>query len=136
MKLTEIEHEIEMLENRKLELAEMIKMTVHNAITQAVNEQQINRVSEHIVIIKSSSLIGRPWSASYHNWNGCAKILIEYLEKIPVLKWRETIQKLYEKRKDPNRIDIPVKRKHFLGYYSTVIEPIAPEFVEIILKMI
>lgn len=80
------------------------------AITEAINEvaqenpHNIRLVSKNIFIIKSSELCGNPWNPSYYNWGESGKVVLDYLQKKDVKKWKTILQEKLDKSKD-NSID-------------------------------
>lgn len=91
-------------ELKRLE-AELVK-----AITEAVKEiseenpHNINKIAPNCYVIKASQLIGKPWNPSYYDWEASGKVVLDYLQKKDVKKWKTILQEKLDKSND-NSID-------------------------------
>lgn len=69
----------------------------------------VKRISKHIVVIKSSDLIGNPWSPHFYNWAAAADDVINYLLKAEpncVEQWGKILTDICKKAKG-NVVEIP-----------------------------
>ncbi len=69
----------------------------------------VKRISKHIVVIKSSDLIGNPWSPHFYNWAAAADDVINYLLKAEpncVEQWVKILTDICKKAKG-NVVEIP-----------------------------
>lgn len=128
MTIKEIQSELDVINKRRNELIRLMEEAVSNATNSAINEAASKcpnrQISPHIVIVRASNLIGKPWNVEYHNWHGGARVLIDYLSKYKLEKWAELIKDMYENRKENDRIRVKTP------YGSTMI---AADFVKRIL---
>lgn len=80
------------------------------AITEAVKEiseenpHNINKIAHNCYVIKASQLIGNPWNPSYYDWEASGKVVLDYLQKKDVKKWKTILQEKLDKSND-NSID-------------------------------
>ena len=107
------------------------------AMDNAIHNQNVKVISERprMILVKFSQLVGNPWSVQFHDWKSGGDTLIKWFEykKLAPEKWYDTLKNLYDKRKEPNRVDLPIKEQYWPGYYRTIYEPISAEFVKIVL---
>ena len=96
-------------ELKRLE-AELVK-----AITEAVKEiseenpHNINKIAPNCYVIKASQLIGNPWNPSYYDWEASGKVVLDYLQKKDVKKWKAILQEKLDKSND-NSIDFEIDK--------------------------
>jgi hypothetical protein len=136
-----INDEIRRYEKAIAELREKMKTIVDSrmklAMDNAIHNQNVKVISEHprMVLVKFSQLVGNPWSVQFHDWKAGGDLLIKWFEykKLAPEKWYDTLKTLYDKRKEANRVDLPIREQYWPGYYRTITEPISAEFVKIVL---
>ena len=110
------------------------------AITEAVKEiseenpHNINKIAPNCYVIKASELIGKPWNPSYYDWEASGKVVLDYLQKKDVKKWKAILQEKLEKSKD-NSIDFE-STTTINGYTWTNKTPIEKAFIEKIIAKI
>lgn len=110
------------------------------AITEAVKEiseenpHNINRIAPNCYVIKASELIGKPWNPSYYDWEASGKVVLDYLQKKDVKKWKAILQEKLDKSKG-NSIDFE-STTTINGYTWTNKTPIERVFIEKIIAKI
>ena len=88
-----------------------------------------------MAIIHFSDLIGNPWSLQFHDWKCGGELLINYLtEKVAPEKWYQTLKDMYDKRKEPNRVDLTYRERVWGDIYRVRKEPSSAKFVEKVLE--
>ena len=119
-------------------LANVVNNRMKSALDNAASQQDVQVLSEHprIIVVKSSHLIGNPWNVNFQDWASGAKCLIKWFDdkKLPPEKWYETLKDMYDKRKEPNRVDLTYRERVWLNSYATRKEPISAEFVKLVLE--
>ena len=134
--LWQIEDELKALEQRKQELqmlyAKKCDIAIKDAIEKSVQEKKIKRVSQHIIVVNSSDLIGKPWNAEFHDWYASKDVLLQFLSTKPAEKWHDCILKLAESAKD-GVVYVPMTRKMNPYYSKTTKTPISLDFVQAVL---
>lgn len=135
MTIIEIQSELDAINKRRDELMRLMEDAVSNvsnsAINEAASECPNKEISPHIIIVRASDLMGKPWNVEYHNWYGGAKVLIEYLSKYKSEKWVELLKDMYKNRKENDRIQVKIPYSvPFVHYGSTMI---SADFVKRIL---
>lgn len=141
MTVRDIQDEIQRHEEAIKALREKLKSIVDShmktVLDSVAEKQDIKVVSEkpRMVLVKASSLIGNPWNINFHDWKSAADFLVKWFEgkKLAPEKWYNTLKDLYDKRKEPNRVDLVMKDYNFFGYATTRKEPISAEFVKLVL---
>lgn len=135
--------EVQSILQRFDEIADELKKleaALVEAITEAVKEiskenpHGIKRIAPKCFTIRASQLIGNPWNPSYYDWEASGKVVLEYLQKKDVKKWKSILQEKLEKSKD-NSIEFE-STTTINGYTWTNKTPIERTFIEkIIAKM-
>lgn len=133
----EINDELNSLIRRQAYLRNLLKETIEEEMQKAIDEsaeqQNIKRISQHIAIIRYSDLIGNPWSLQFHDWKVGGELLMKWLDRIEPSKWVSTLEKLYNERKEENRVDLVVVQSYG-GIRIVDKQPISAEFVKRILE--
>ena len=68
------------------------------AITEAVyetaqeNPNKPKRISEHIVTVRYSDIIGNPWNYEFYDWERSAEVVMEFLKEKPLKNWKSLLQ--------------------------------------------
>lgn len=137
MKLSEIKHKRDELEAQIKQLQVELKNTIIAAIDEAAvgNPYHIKKLGANIFIIKSSQMIGRPWSPSFYDWEQTAKFIKETLENRDVTEWVSIMEKWLESAK-MNTIDVKRKMKVWGGNYQEFTTPIDKAYIEKVLEII
>jgi len=134
--LEQIEREINELEERKRFLQKLYEQKCETAIKEAIEEsaqeKKIKRVSQHIIIVNHSDIIGNPWNAEFHDWYASKDVLLQFLSKKPAESWRDCILKLADNAKD-GVVYVPITRKVDSYYSKTTKTPISLDFVQAVL---
>ena len=139
--VSDINKEIRRHEEAIKALREKLKAIVDNQMTKALenaaSQQNVKVLCEHprMIVVKASQVLGNPWNVEYVDWKSGAKRLVEWFEykKLAPEKWYPTLKEMYDKRKEPNRVDLPIREQYWPGCYRTINEPISAEFVKLVL---
>lgn len=137
MKLSEIKRKSDELEAQIKQLQVELKNTIIAAINEAAegNPYHIKKLGAHCFIIKSSQMIGRPWSPAFYDWEASAKFVKETLENRDVTEWVSIMEKWLESAK-MNTIEVKRRLKVLGSYYQEFTTPIDKAFIEKVLEII
>jgi hypothetical protein len=134
--LEQIEAELKELEERKKELqklyASKCDLAIREAIEKSVQEKKVKRISQHIIIVKCSDLIGNPWNVEFHDWYASKDVLLQFLSTKPAEKWHDCVIKLAESAKD-GAVYVQIPQKVNAYYSKTTKIPISSEFIQAVL---
>lgn len=137
MKLSEIKRKSDELEAQIKQLQVELKNTIIAAINEAAegNPYHIKKLGANCFIIKSSQMIGRPWSPAFYDWEASAKFVKETLENRDVTEWVSIMEKWLESAK-MNTIEVKRRLKVWGSYYQEFTTPIDKAFIEKVLEII
>lgn len=138
MKLSEIKRKSDELEAQIKQLQVELKNTIIAAINEAAegNPYHIKKLGANCFIIKSSQMIGRPWSPAFYDWEKSAQFLVEILENRDVTKWVSTLEGWLESAKG---YVVEIKqRKYYRGCcaYEDYTTPIDKAYLEKVIEII
>lgn len=137
MDITYIRRRISELSREK----EMMEGFLLEAMTQAIletaneNPDKPKMVGNHMMVISSQKLLGKPWSMEFMNWEESAKAILNYLSGTPAMNWK---QKLTDLLKTDAEV-IEFKKRGKIWYDMTAIiqrTPINRLFIEKIIEKI
>lgn len=113
-----------------------LKVALIEAINEAASESpnKKKKVSQHIMIINYSDLIGNPWNVEFYDWEASAKVVLDYLELKPIYDWKKLLE---AKLSEAKRNIVEFKKSNYcMGYKTCYTIPISKEFIEkIVAKM-
>lgn len=137
MKLSEIKRKSDELEAQIKQLQVELKNTIIAAINEAAegNPYHIKKLGANIFIIKSSQMIGRPWSPAFYDWEASAKFVKETLENRDVTEWVSIMEKWLESAK-MNTIEVKRRLRVWGSNYQEFTTPIDKAFIEKVLEII
>lgn len=91
--IKDIERELALLDKQKTELENKLIEVIESAMLRVAKAQKINRISEHIFVVRLSDIIGNPWSSHFFDWNKSVSIVKKFLRAKPVLQWKDSLQR-------------------------------------------
>lgn len=137
MKLSEIKRKSDELEAQIKQLQVELKNTIIAAINEAAegNPYHIKKLGANCFIIKSSQMIGRPWSPAFYDWEQTAKFVKETLENRDVTEWVSIMEKWLESAK-MNTIEVKRRLRVWGSNYQEFTTPIDKAYIEKVLEII
>ena len=107
------------------------------AILETANENpdKPKMVGNHMMVISSQKLLGKPWSMGFIHWEESARAILNYLSGTPAMNWK---QKLTDLLKTDEEV-IELKKRGKIWYDMTAIvqrTPINRLFIEKIIEKI
>ena len=95
------------------------------------NPHKPKKISDHIILINFSSIIGNPWNVDFYMWEQSAKLLLQYISKHDITDWKKWLLDLYDKRQ--RNVCYLIKIQRGWGGSTTIKTPISAEFVKAII---
>lgn len=137
MEIDEIRRRITELAEEKKNLEESLLDAMTKSILETANENpdKPKMVGNHMMVISSRKLLGKPWSMEFMNWEESARAILNYLSGTPAINWK---QKLTDLLKTDAEI-IELKKRGKIWYDMTAIvqrTPINRLFIEKIIEKI
>ena len=88
-RISELSREKEMMEGFLLE-------AMTKAILETANENpdKPKMVGNHMMVISSQKLLGKPWSMEFMNWEESANAILNYLSGTPAINWKQKLTDL------------------------------------------
>lgn len=136
MELNEIRNKMAQLLEEHKALEEELKNAMVAIINETAEESpnKKKKISNNIMIINFSDLIGNPWNVEFYDWEASANVVLDYLNGKPIYDWKSLLEKKLEEAKR-NVVEFK-KQAYCLGYKTFYTIPISKEFVEkIVAKM-
>lgn len=93
------------------------------SIVDASKDYPVKRLGPKIISVRFSDLIGNPWNQQYYDWVEASKVVMKYLSKQDVGKWKDKLIELlagdtesrkpviFKQKQDGCLYQIPVNRK-------------------------
>ena len=136
MDLNEIRNKMAQLLEEHKALEEELKNAMVAIINETAEESpnKKKKISNNIMIINFSDLIGNPWNVEFYDWEASAKVILDFLNGKPIYNWKSLLE---GKLKESKRNIVEFKKTIYNSWYKTQYTiPISKEFVEkIVAKM-
>ena len=126
-------NKVDLLKQQITKIETELREQIYNAINETAQEQKINKISNSIFVVNFSDLCGKPWSASFNNWQESAKILIKQLEHKNALNIYDYLVSLYENRNKNNNCRIKYRQYTKMScftMYNDVTETLDANFIK------
>lgn len=106
MDISQMKSEITSLRKR----AEVIERKLHDSLVDTIRSTDSGDRRKSSFTVKVSELYNKPWSPVYYNRTFSINIILDYLEKKSPLSWKQLLEDMLSKTKDPvveiNRVRI------------------------------
>jgi len=121
---------------------ELMEGNLQEAMVSAIQEigqenpYGIKKISGFkMMTIKSSQLVGRPWSFATFDWEESAAAILKYLENTPAINWKKKLTDLLDTKGDV--VELKKRGMIWPGYTGIVQRtPIDRVFIEKIIERI
>ncbi len=133
--IKDIEKELALLDKQKTKLENKLTEVVESAMLHVAKAQKINRISEHIFVVRLSDIIDNPWTPHFYDWNQSVSIVQKFLRNKPVLQWKDALRKKLGDTQEGKPVIFTFSRGS--GCYKTIERvPVSYEFIKEIIKQL
>ncbi len=113
-------------------LIDAITIAVYEAAQE--NPNKLKRISEHIVTVRYSDVIGNPWNYEFYDWEKSAKVVMEFLNGKPLKNWKSLLKSKLAQSK--GNVVAFEKTIYLNGYKKNYSIPVNKLFIQKILERI